>query len=86
MFGSAVITCIFKNSLFFTWETISSVPIDKLLIETDSPYLTPIPNRGKSNEPSFITHTIEKLSIITNTEKKVIIENTTNNFRKLFNL
>ena len=67
-------------------ETISSIPIDKLLVETDSPYLAPIPNRGKSNEPSFITHTIEKLSIIKNIEKKVIIENTTNNFRKLFNL
>ena len=67
-------------------ETISSIPIDKLLVETDSPYLTPIPNRGKSNEPSFITHTIEKLSIIRNLEKKVIIENTTYNFRKLFNL
>jgi len=80
---SGIITFKGSNELS---ETISSIPIDKLLVETDSPYLTPIPNRGKSNEPSFITHTIEKLSIITNTEKKVIIENTTNNFRKLFNL
>ena len=80
---SGIIT--FKDSSELS-ETISSIPIDKLLVETDSPYLTPIPNRGKSNEPSFITHTIEKLSIIRNIEKKVIIENTTNNFRKLFNL
>ena len=80
---SGIIT--FKDSNELS-ETISSIPIDKLLVETDSPYLTPIPNRGKSNEPSFITHTIEKLSIIRNIEKKVIIENTTNNFRKLFNL
>ena len=80
---SGIITFKGSNELS---ETISSIPIDKLLVETDSPYLTPIPNRGKSNEPSFITHTIEKLSIIKNIEKKVIIENTTNNFRKLFNL
>ena len=80
---SGIIT--FKGSSELS-ETISSIPIDKLLVETDSPYLAPIPNRGKSNEPSFITHTIEKLSIIRNIEKKVIIENTTNNFRKLFNL
>ena len=80
---SGIITFKGSNELS---ETISSIPMDKLLVETDSPYLTPIPNRGKSNEPSFITHTIEKLSIIRNIEKKVIIENTTNNFRKLFNL
>ena len=80
---SGIITFKGSNELA---ETISSIPIDKLLVETDSPYLTPIPNRGKSNEPSFITHTIEKLSTIRNIEKKVIIENTTNNFRKLFNL
>ena len=80
---SGIITFKGSNELA---ETISSIPIDKLLVETDSPYLTPMPNRGKSNEPSFITHTIEKLSIIRNIEKKVIIENTTNNFRKLFNL
>ena len=80
---SGIVTFKGSNELA---ETISSIPIDKLLVETDSPYLTPTPNRGKNNEPSFIIHTIEKLSIITNTEKKVIIENTTNNFRKLFNL
>ena len=80
---SGIITFKGSNELS---ETISSIPIDKLLVETDSPYLTPTPNRGKSNEPSFITHTIEKLSIIRNIEKKVIIENTTNNFKKLFNL
>ena len=80
---SGIITFKGSNQLS---ETISSIPIDKLLVETDSPYLAPIPNRGKSNEPSFITHTIEKLSTIRNIEKKVIIENTTNNFRKLFNL
>ena len=80
---SGIIT--FKNSNLLA-EAVSFIPINKLLVETDSPYLSPIPNRGQNNEPSFITHTIEKLSIIKNMNKKVIIENTTNNFKKLFNL
>ena len=67
-------------------DAISVVPIDKLLVETDSPYLTPAPNRGKSNEPSFITHIIEKLSIIKNVKKEVLIDITTNNFKKIFSL
>ena len=80
---SGIVT--FKNSNDLV-EAISFIPNDKLLVETDSPYLSPAPHRGKTNEPSFITHTIEKLSIIKNTDKKIIIENTTNNFKKLFNL
>ena len=80
---SGIIT--FQNSNQLA-EAVSYIPIDKMLVETDSPYLSPIPNRGKSNEPSFITHTVEKLSLIKKMDKKVIIENTTNNFKKLFNL
>ena len=45
-------------------DAVSIIPLDKLLVETDSPYLSPLPHRGKSNEPSFIVHTIEKLSEI----------------------
>jgi len=56
------------------------------LVETDSPYLAPLPYRGKSNEPSYIVHTVEKLSQIKNVSKKDIISYTTNNFKKLFNL
>ena len=80
---SGIIT--FKNSNELV-EAASVIPDDKLLVETDSPYLSPIPNRGKNNEPSFITHTIEKLSIIRNVDKKIVIKNTTNNFKKLFKL
>ena len=67
-------------------ETISTVPVDKLLVETDSPYLAPEPNRGKDNEPSYITYTVEKLSQIKKIPKESIITNTTNNFMRLFNL
>ena len=67
-------------------ETISSVPLDKLLVETDSPYLAPVPNRGKDNEPSYITHTIEKLSAIKKMNKKKIIDATSNNFKQIFKI
>ena len=80
---SGIIT--FKNS-YELIDAISYIPINKLLVETDSPYLAPMPQRGKNNEPSFITHTIEKLSIIKKVEKKKVIESTTNNFKKLFKL
>ncbi|MDP6440465.1 MAG: TatD family hydrolase [Pelagibacteraceae bacterium] len=79
---SGIIT--FKNSTELS-ETISSIPIENLLIETDSPYLAPNPYRGKTNEPSFILHTIEKLSQIKQVTKESIMFNTTTNFKKLFN-
>ena len=67
-------------------ETVSFIPIEKLLVETDSPYLAPMPFRGKPNEPSYIIHTIDKLSLIKKMPKKKIISNTTNNFKKLFDI
>ena len=57
--ASGIIT--FKNSLDLQ-ETFREIPLEKLLIETDSPFLAPIPMRGKKNEPSFIKYTLEKLS------------------------
>ncbi len=80
---SGIIT--FKNSTELS-DTISSIPIENLLVETDSPYLAPIPYRGKSNEPSYIVHTVEKLSQIKNISKEYVMSNTTNNFKKLFKL
>ena len=80
---SGIIT--FKKSTELA-DTVSSIPIEKLLVETDSPYLAPLPHRGKSNEPSYIVHTIEKLSQIMNVSKEHVIVNTTNNFKKLFDL
>ena len=66
--------------------TISSIPIENLLVETDSPYLAPMPHRGKDNEPSYIIHTVKKLSEIKKLSNESIMFNTTNNFKKLFNL
>ena len=80
---SGIVT--FNNSNDLS-EVASFVPIDKLLVETDSPYLSPAPNRGKDNEPSFIVHTIKKLSLIKNIKESILAENTTNNFKRIFNL
>ena len=75
----------FKKSFELT-DVIKSIPVENLLFETDSPYLAPVPYRGKDNEPSYIIHTIEKISQIKNLSKEIIIDNTTSNFKKLFDI
>ena len=74
------------NKSFELAETVSSIPLKNLLIETDAPYLAPVPFRGKDNEPSYIIHTLEKISDIKKKSYESIMSNTTNNFIKLFNL
>ena len=81
--ASGIIT--FKNSTDLQ-NTFKSIPLEKLLIETDSPFLAPIPMRGKKNEPSFIKYTLEKLSSLKETSVEKMSETTTDNFNKLFNL
>ena len=80
--ASGIIT--FKNSHELQ-ETFKSIPLKKILIETDSPYLAPVPNRGKKNEPSFVRYTAEKLAEIKKISKFELIKTTTSNFNKLFN-
>jgi len=80
--ASGIIT--FKNSISLQ-NTFKEIPIEKLMIETDSPYLAPIPMRGKRNEPSFIKYTAEKLSEIKQMSFDKIQSITTNNFNLLFN-
>ena len=79
--ASGIIT--FKNSIDLQ-DTFKSLPLDKILIETDSPFLAPVPNRGKKNEPSFIDFTAAKLAEIKEISKSKLIEITTNNFNQLF--
>ena len=67
-------------------ETFKLIPNDKLLIETDSPFLAPVPLRGKKNEPSYIMYTLKKMSEIKNIELNEIEKITSNNFNSLFNL
>ena len=79
--ASGIIT--FKNSTDLQ-ETFKFLPFDKILIETDSPFLAPVPNRGKKNEPAFIDYTAKKLAEIRNISKTELVKFTTNNFNKLF--
>ena len=72
-----------KNSLDLQ-DTFKSIPMDNILIETDSPFLAPVPKRGKKNEPSFIDFTAAKLAKIKNLSKEDLIKKTTDNFNKLF--
>ncbi len=81
--ASGIIT--FKNSIELQ-ETFKFIPLDKLLIETDSPYLAPVPNRGKKNEPSFVKYTAEKLAMIKNVSFQHLVETTSFNFNTLFKL
>ena len=79
--ASGIIT--FKNSIDLQ-KTFKIIPEDKLLVETDSPFLTPMPMRGKKNEPSYIKYTLEKLAELKNFNIKNLDNITTNNFNKLF--
>jgi len=79
--ASGIIT--FKNSANLQ-DTFKSLPLNKILIETDSPYLAPVPKRGKKNEPSFIDFTATKLAEIMNIDKFKLIKTTTINFNNLF--
>ena len=79
--ASGIIT--FKNSLDLQ-ETFKFIPLNKILIETDSPFLAPVPNRGKKNEPSFIKYTAQKMAEIKNNSLSEISKITSNNFNNLF--
>ena len=79
--ASGIIT--FKNSVELQ-NTFRIIPENRLLIETDSPFLAPDPMRGKKNEPSFIKYTLEKLAELKNISINEMDVITTNNFNNLF--
>ena len=81
--ASGIIT--FKNSIELQ-NIFKEIPTNKLLIETDSPYLAPIPMRGKKNEPSYIKYTAKKLAELKFLTFEKIQSITTKNFNQLFNL
>ncbi len=64
----------------------ATVPADRILIETDSPYLSPHPLRGKRNEPAHVRHTAECLAAVREIDVEAFAEQTTANARKLFRL
>ena len=79
--ASGIIT--FKNSIDLQ-NTFKELPVERLLIETDSPFLAPEPMRGRKNEPSFVRYTLKKLSELKNVEAEEMDKITTDNFNRLF--
>ncbi|MCT4654942.1 MAG: TatD family hydrolase [Cohaesibacter sp.] len=65
-------------------DIVADVPLDRLLVETDAPYLAPMPYRGKRNEPAFVAHTAEMLAEVKGVSKEEIARITTENFFRLF--
>ncbi len=67
-------------------RVVDNLNMKNIILETDSPYLAPVPFRGKRNEPSYLKYVVEKLSEIKEIPKKEVTENTTMNAKELFNL
>lgn len=74
----------FKNAVEIR-EIIKDIPLDRLLIETDAPYLAPVPHRGKRNEPSFVQHINKLIADIKAISEEEAASATTENFFRLFN-
>ncbi len=65
-------------------QIVAKVPLDRLLVETDAPFLTPHPYRGKRNEPSYVTYMAERIAVVRGMETAVLAEQTTANALRLF--
>lgn len=80
---SGIVT--FKNALEIK-ETCKYVPLDRLLIETDSPYLAPVPHRGKLNQPAWVSHVAQYIADLKGVSIEQIGQVTTQNFYQLFKI
>ena len=78
---SGIVT--FKNALEIK-EVAKQIPLNKMLIETDSPYLAPIPFRGKTNQPAYVKHVAEEIAKLRNISVDEVADATTTNFFELF--
>jgi len=78
---SGIVT--FKNAAELQ-ETVKSVPADRLLVETDAPFLAPVPHRGSTCEPAFVADTAEFVARLRGVEPEQLAETTTDNFKRLF--
>ena len=73
----------FKNAKHAP-DVVKACPIDHLLTETDSPYLTPVPYRGKQNEPMYVEYVTKKIAEIKEVDVKIIAKHIQDNFQSLF--
>lgn len=75
----------FKNARK-TVEVVERIGLDRLMIETDAPYLTPEPNRGKRNEPAYVRHTCSKIASILNVSEESVAQKTLENAKIFFSI
>lgn len=80
---SGIVT--FKNATELK-EVAKKVPLDRMLVETDSPYLAPVPNRGKPNEPAYVHYVAEHIAELRGISVEEVAQATTENYRRLFTL
>lgn len=80
---SGIVT--FKNAASLK-EIATELPLDRLLVETDAPYLAPVPHRGKTNEPAFVRHVVEEIARLRGISPEELAQATTANFCRLFNV
>ncbi|MDP1536375.1 MAG: TatD family hydrolase [Burkholderiales bacterium] len=78
---SGIVT--FKNAIELK-EVAKMVPLDRLLVETDAPYLAPVPYRGKINQPAYVLHVAEEIARLRGLSLEAIMQATTDNFFSLF--
>ena len=78
---SGIVT--FKNAVSLK-EIARAIPLERMLIETDSPYLAPVPHRGKTNEPAYVLHVAEEIARLRGIEFDVVARTTTENYFRLF--
>jgi len=78
---SGIVT--FKNARQLQ-KIVKDIPLEYLLVETDSPYLAPTPNRGKINQPAFTSHVVDFIAELKNVSRETIIQKTTENFFRIF--
>jgi TatD DNase family protein len=67
-------------------DLIKSLPLDRLLIETDSPFLTPVPHRGQRNQPAYVEYVVKKIAEIKETSLEEVAEKTTKNAERVYRL
>ena len=78
---SGIVT--FKNAAALK-DVARRVPIDRMLVETDSPYLAPVPHRGKANQPAFVKHVAEEIARLRGIGLDEVARSTSENFFRLF--
>ena len=79
--ASGIITFNKSNELR---EVFARLPLERLLVETDSPFLAPVPKRGRRNEPAFVLHTAERLAQLRDLPLEKLAQITSDNFYRLF--